>query len=336
MPHDQDETRKRALLLITFAGVAASAISIPVNLARAAEIAALGNGVTIAVLILNVAFLLLARRTTAASIIGLGAAASFLLWGAPELGIKAYFWVNALPPLAFFLLGPRGGAAATGMLGALVGVQLWRLPTVGELGWVDVSFSYALVSALSFIGEHVRSQLQAALERESLTDGLTGLANRRACDGALHREASLAARSARTASIVLFDVDRFKTINDRFGHAAGDAVLRELGAILHEELRVSDVAGRWGGEELICVLPETDAEGARTCAERIRRRIRAHTFPLVGRVTVSAGVAPLRAPAPAIQTPLQIADWVGRADAALYVAKHAGRDRVEVSATVLG
>ncbi len=176
------------------------------------------------------------------------------------------------------------------------------------------------------------ARLHRIVERQALVDGLTGLANRRHCEEALKAELSRARRFGTPLTAVLADLDDFKDVNDDFGHATGDVVLREFAAVLRENLRDADIAGRWGGEEFLVLLPGTDAEGGARLAERIRVALEERTI-LGGdgapvRVTCSAGVATLP-PAPDVET---LVAW---ADGALYRAKRAGKNRVEVADTAV-
>ncbi|HVF65831.1 MAG TPA: GGDEF domain-containing protein [Casimicrobiaceae bacterium] len=162
------------------------------------------------------------------------------------------------------------------------------------------------------------------LERQARQDSLTGLANRRAFDHALADEVARARADRRSVAVVAFDLDHFKSVNDRYTHAAGDAVLRETANVLRAHCRASDLAARIGGEEFVLLLPGADAESARIVAERVRGELAARTFSAVAagvRVTLSAGVAVddgVAAPT----------DLLRLADAALYRAKANGRDRV--------
>jgi diguanylate cyclase (GGDEF)-like protein len=176
------------------------------------------------------------------------------------------------------------------------------------------------------------ARLHRIVERQALVDGLTGLANRRHCEEALKAELSRARRFGTPLTAVLADLDDFKEVNDDYGHATGDVVLREFAAVLRENLRDADIAGRWGGEEFLVLLPGTDAEGGARLAERIRVALEERTI-LGGdgapvRVTCSAGVATLP-PAPDVET---LVAW---ADGALYRAKRAGKNRVEVAETAV-
>jgi diguanylate cyclase (GGDEF)-like protein len=180
--------------------------------------------------------------------------------------------------------------------------------------------------ALELDGSVERADSQerfTALSRLALTDQVTGLANRRGGEEALAREVARARRTGSPLSLVLFDIDRFKRVNDQSGHAVGDKVLRGISDILSASQRGSDLAMRWGGEEFLVLLPDVGLTGARIFAERVRENVQNLAIADAGRITVSAGVSELvgdEDPAVAL----------ARADASLYRAKAAGRNRVEV------
>jgi diguanylate cyclase (GGDEF)-like protein len=155
------------------------------------------------------------------------------------------------------------------------------------------------------------------------TDLLTGIANRRRTAFALEQAAFEAARSDRPLAIAMFDIDHFKTINDTYGHHAGDEVLKRVAADAAGELRAGDIVGRFGGEEFVVVLPNTTAQTALLVAERVRHAI--ETGGSNPRVTISVGVAEL-AMGETSETLLR------RADQALYVAKKEGRNTLRVAA----
>jgi diguanylate cyclase (GGDEF)-like protein len=175
--------------------------------------------------------------------------------------------------------------------------------------------------------KHLQDDLRKVnteLSRQAMTDGLTGLANRRALDDALERACSRSARHATNLCLMLVDVDHFKRINDDHGHQAGDEALVSLGDRLRERLRTEDLLGRWGGEEFMIIAPDTEAEGAAVLAEALRTCM--ETNPLMVRreevpVTVSVGWTAWNGDSPE--------DLVRRADKRLYAAKDAGRNRVE-------
>jgi diguanylate cyclase (GGDEF)-like protein len=159
-----------------------------------------------------------------------------------------------------------------------------------------------------------------ALAQAAVTDGLTGLKNHRAFQEALHSAAQMAERLQQPLSLVMFDIDHFKQFNDRFGHPAGDELLRQVAQVLRESARAYDVAARYGGEEFALLLPNTALEQAVQVAERLRQQIRAIENPHAP-VSASFGVATYRRGTPP-------ATLVYEADAALYRAKRSGRDRV--------
>jgi len=173
-----------------------------------------------------------------------------------------------------------------------------------------------------------QSMFEKIMELESGRDDLTQLLNRRFLPTILRREISLAERSRRPFAVVLVDLDHFKSINDEYGHAAGDLALQAVAAVLLRNLRVSDYAFRYGGEEFLLVNVETDLEGARTLAERLRQEISQEVIRLPGGrsmyLTASFGVA-LHTGHP------DFARMIDAADAALYRAKTLGRNRVEVA-----
>jgi diguanylate cyclase (GGDEF)-like protein/PAS domain S-box-containing protein len=189
--------------------------------------------------------------------------------------------------------------------------------------------------ALSFQGQPVvvtivrdvteERRLQASLllsERAAArVDPLTGLLNRRGFDELVAREIARADREGTPIGFVMFDIDHFKAVNDRFGHATGDRVLRGVARAVAAALRASDVAIRWGGEEILAMLPATNTEGALRMAERVRRLVERLIVEDAPSVTVSAGVAE-RAPGELVEA------VITRADERLYEAKDAGRNRV--------
>ena len=176
------------------------------------------------------------------------------------------------------------------------------------------------------------ARLHRIVSNQALVDGLTGLANRRACEETLNAEVARAERFPGPLAVVVTDLDDFKEVNDRFGHQAGDVVLREFATLLRESVRDIDLASRWGGEEFLLVLPGTGLEGAAQVAERIRRALKE-------RVTLSVDGAPIPVTASfgvaAYPEARTAADLFAAADDALYRAKRTGKNRVSVAAEPL-
>jgi diguanylate cyclase (GGDEF)-like protein len=171
--------------------------------------------------------------------------------------------------------------------------------------------------------EEVLTQLKTL----SITDPLTEIFNRRHFWGILEIEFARYVRFKTPIACLMIDADHFKNINDEYGHHAGDIVLKEIAKIIKNCLRKLDTAARWGGEEFIALLPETDKENALNAASRILSEISGHTFTGIQRkITVSIGIASL--PGPDIDTPEKLIEV---SDAALYTAKANGRNRVEIA-----
>lgn len=161
------------------------------------------------------------------------------------------------------------------------------------------------------------------LRKLAVTDELTGLRNRRSFEERLVMEFSMARRRKRELSVLLIDVDNFKTINDRWGHAAGDEVLRRLGAILRTTVRLPDLPARYGGEEFVVLLPESGEESAMGLARRVMQRVATEEWENEA-LTISVGMASV---SESLENGFQLVEL---ADEALYAAKRAGKNRVMV------
>ena len=168
-----------------------------------------------------------------------------------------------------------------------------------------------------------REKMVGELHRLATTDNLTGIYNRMKVELLLTAEVLRSRRYNRPLSVILIDVDMFKSVNDTYGHLIGDTVLKDIARLLKENIRESDYIGRWGGEEFIVINPETTIRGAVSVAEKLRKSIALHTFNTVGAKTISLGVATL-------QEEEWEEDMLKRADKALYLAKRNGRNRVEM------
>ncbi len=165
------------------------------------------------------------------------------------------------------------------------------------------------------------------LESLATTDPLTNLLNHRAINDTIDREVERAFRYRRQFSLLFIDLDHFKTINDTYGHGAGDTTLKEFATVIRSCLRGVDVLARWGGEEFIVLLPEIGSEGAVECADRIRASIASHQFPVGGgiHVTCSLGVASFP------ENGTDRSQLIELADQAMYAAKRLGRNQVRTS-----
>ncbi|HEY3715664.1 MAG TPA: GGDEF domain-containing protein [Jatrophihabitantaceae bacterium] len=214
---------------------------------------------------------------------------------------------------------------ATLALGAVTAVSLVRVP------W----FAVMVLPAVFLLQYHalLRDLVQAAT-----VDGKTELLNAAAWRQLAQRELSRADRQATSTAVLVIDMDRFKHINDTYGHLAGDTALRAVADTLADELREYDAVGRFGGEEFVALLPDADTHAAANVAERLRRRIETTEILVEGRnapgmqrvhVTASVGVASTPAKA------ADLDDLLRAADNALYAAKHGGRNTVCVAPTAV-
>jgi len=176
---------------------------------------------------------------------------------------------------------------------------------------------------------------RARLRRSGFTDVLTGWNNRRYLQVRLSEELARARRDATTLTCLMLDIDHFKRVNDTFGHAAGDEVLKEIAQRIESQVRASDVAARYGGEEFVILLPKTGSASGELLAERIRSEIA--SIPIdVGKqdgvtVTVSIGIAGIVPQQDDLDLKTVGESLIARADVALYRAKSAGRDQVAVN-----
>jgi diguanylate cyclase (GGDEF)-like protein len=181
-------------------------------------------------------------------------------------------------------------------------------------------------SILKFLsGADAEAKYHEEIYRMTIVDGLTQIHNKRALFEALEKELMRARRYERDLSLLMFDIDFFKRINDQYGHLAGDHVLRELARVVQERIRREEVFARYGGEEFVILLPETPLPGAAALAENLRARVANHAFVFQGEripVTVSIGTALLG------ENDKVAADLIQRADEKLYEAKRGGRNRV--------
>jgi len=188
-------------------------------------------------------------------------------------------------------------------------------------------FSYAFRWLNLFAGLFVVIVLVASIGRlqrqYAATDALTGILNRHSIYSVLAQEVARAARLKISFSIILFDIDNFKTINDTHGHTVGDQILVELSGLVGRSIRQIDVFGRWGGEEFLLVLPGVEIEGAKQMAERLCVIIGQHHFGMISHVTSSFGVAMFR-------DDRTLDGILHRADSSMYRAKRNGRNQVAV------
>lgn len=201
--------------------------------------------------------------------------------------------------------------------------------------YLNMTLSYADALALAVVNARYYEELlrdRELLRIQASTDALTGVANRAAISGRLAAELARAGRENRPVCAAMVDVDHFKQVNDQYGHAAGDAVLKTVSGVIGRSLRAYDTLGRLGGEEFLIIVPGADETSARSMCERIRCAVEAHRTSFEDesiKVTISVGFAVSRGEA-------DVERLIHLADAAMYRAKKAGRNRVESAGTTSG
>ncbi len=187
----------------------------------------------------------------------------------------------------------------------------------------DVHFMQAMANVLAAAVQRKRTEEE--IHALATTDSLTGLTNRRAFTAILEREIERARRYGSQLALIMYDIDHFKSVNDRFGHDVGDQVLQAVTELVKKNVRTVDVIARWGGEEFMALLPSADLAAARIVAEKLRAAIAGHRFETLGILTASFGVTVFKA-----EDDLNALSK--RVDDALYQAKENGRNRVEALA----
>lgn len=269
-------------------------------------------------------------RALAISLVALAVAGlAAIAWPTSLDELAGLVWLLALVPAFLFAYYRGWEGAAAGVLVAMIlmiAIEIVPALIVGtEVDWrVAGGVTVAFIGASLGVGaltEMLRRQKSEALQL-AFGDVLTGLPNRRMVDLFLQQHFA-ASQRGQPLTVAIFDLDRFKNYNDTYGHAAGDQALEAFGDILKRQTRDSDIAGRYGGEEFLAILPSSDMEGARQYAERVRESLARHELPSGTRITVSAGVA-VSGP-----TMSDASELVRAADAALYQAKAAGGNRVD-------
>ena len=227
----------------------------------------------------------------------------------------------ALVAMVFFSLR----ATILGYVG--VGDELWNQRLLAAAFYVGIVFSTLLVfSFLQLVQARTEGELQAAqahAEELANIDRLTGVWNRRRFENEAEREIAKATRHGQPLSLIAFDVDHFKSINDRHGHQAGDEVLMEICDLALHRIRSTDALIRWGGDEFLIMSPMTCAAGAEMLARALCADMAVRTFGPAATITLSVGVAEYRPPE-------SLGAWLARADRGIYAAKAQGRDHVVV------
>ncbi|WP_252271239.1 GGDEF domain-containing protein [Pseudomonas subflava] len=240
-----------------------------------------------------------------------------------NLGVNGLFWIYPLILFNFFMVSPGKAIAATLLvLASLVGHALWVPGSVFDSHYQMVSFlvTNAMAGVLTFIFAYRTRTQREQLQLLAIQDPLTGARNRRAMNEELKIAVSSKRRHGRSYGVLAMDLDHFKLVNDRYGHQAGDQVLIDYVKLIRNCSRQEDRLFRFGGEEFLLLLPDTDTLGLEAAAQNLLETVRDNLRGPGGPVTVSIGGAMLRSGEPWGQ-------WLQRADQCLYRAKSEGRNR---------
>ena len=267
-------------------------------------------------------FVYVSRRTRTAGILIALSFISAALMSPLLLGPSEIFWAYPALVVAYFMLDTRQATILTaGFVGCFLAIVWDKLPAI-HLMKICLTLVTTVLLAHAFSLTN-RRQLQA-LRQMANVDPLTGAGNRRAQGLKLDTLQAIFRRNQTTASLLIFDIDHFKQINDVHGHIVGDQVLIDLCDLLRRHTRATESLYRYGGEEFVLVAEQTDLEAATNLAEKLRTLVAQALFAAGVELTVSIGVAELR--------PGENREgWLRRADAALYRAKKLGRNRVVVA-----
>jgi diguanylate cyclase (GGDEF)-like protein len=237
-------------------------------------------------------------------------------------GVIGALWAYPAVMLFQFVASRWVANMLNGLLVIMVTVLAYQYLGVSITIRVLVTLVLTMIFTNIFLGIVLR--LQERLRKLGITDALTGVYNRRQMDRAVGEAVERHKRYGASSSLLLIDIDYFKRVNDEFGHAAGDRVLRELAALMRRSLRKLDLVFRIGGEEFLVLLPDVKRAGAAEAAEKLRREVASADLHPGWKLTVSIGVGEL-GPGEARE------QWIRRIDRALYAAKDSGRDRVVVA-----
>ena len=249
-----------------------------------------------------------------------------------NLGVNGLFWIYPLVLFNFFMVSPgKAIAASLLVLAALVGHFFWIAGSVFDSAYQMISFlvTNAMAGVLTFIFAYRTRIQREQLQTLAVHDPLTGARNRRAMNEELKIAVSSKRRHDRSYGVLAMDLDHFKQINDQHGHHAGDLVLVDFVELIRNCSRKEDRLFRFGGEEFLLLLPDTDQHGLKAAAEHLLECVRTQLRGPAGPVTVSIGGAILQREEPWSQ-------WLQRADQCLYRAKSEGRDRIIIDRLAVG
>jgi diguanylate cyclase (GGDEF)-like protein len=235
-------------------------------------------------------------------------------------------WISVFPVISYYLLGLKKGTVAYILFSLTILATFWiredSFDAAVAHGGFNLVSSMLALGLYIFLYEYGRSEALGFAVSRSMFDDLTGAGTRKLFHLIFRQTQAYIQRHNHKASILLADLDRFKHINDTYGHVVGDTVLSTFAHLIQSHIRSNDTLVRWGGEEFMIIAPDTDAEHARELAEKLRRTIQTHPFDTVGHITASFGITQ-------VDPNDSEESAVRRADEALYRAKENGRNRIE-------
>lgn len=279
-----------------------------------------------------IAGLFLARDIKNEVLVREGAAITMLIMGCIGAiykldGVPGLIWAPVLPAVFCFLAHIRRAVLYSLIFLLFLTVFYFSFESLHGKSpvaihiWVNAILAYLIIFLVSIFFKGELQKDQAMLKSAADQDFLTGIANRRGFIPQLEVEIKRVMRYGSSLSIILLDIDKFKTVNDIYGHATGDTILIEIATLLNNEIRDNDIVARWGGEEFVILVPEADLTACTNLAEKLRKRIEEHDFNDVKHLTSSFGVTQYHHG----ETSLE---FIKRSDSLLYEAKHAGRNIV--------
>ncbi|WP_310385315.1 GGDEF domain-containing protein [Roseateles sp.] len=237
-------------------------------------------------------------------------------------GESLVYWAFPVMIATFFLLKPHEAALSNSV--TMLALVYALIQHVTPLNFATITVTLLIVNLYSYLFAVRTQQQHDSLSQQASKDFLTGAGNRLALEAQLAAAVSGFQKSRVVASLVLLDIDHFKTVNDSYGHVFGDAVLVRLSEIVRARIRNSDAFFRYGGEEFVVIAMGSSLDATVKLAEELRQRVQAAKLVPAQELTVSLGVAELR-------EGQSSADWLARADSALYDAKRSGRNMTRVA-----
>jgi len=231
-------------------------------------------------------------------------------------------WMTAVPPVVFLAFGRRGLIFSAGFL-IIHGILVLINDQVPLSMLLDTYFSFSLITVILYFYAWMSETYRDVWSSLARTDSLTGIMNRPAFEEVLSKEITRSRRYRMPISLILFDIDDFKALNDKYGHLFGDKILKRITSVVKESIRGTDIFARWGGEEFVVLLPNTTITETLSVAEKLRKKIQSVGMGTKAPVTASFGVTEVEDGDDAFRVIL-------KADKALYIAKTNGKNRVEV------